>query len=121
VIARLRANEPVRLFGYPAVAAVVLYLVGRGVVDAELGNLIVAGVALVLGAAGTEYTRRQVTPPDHLGDVIADGAERLLDGVEEQAAQWYGEAGTAVLRQIRERVAELRDTGVSGGRHRADQ
>jgi hypothetical protein len=121
VIAKLRANEPVRLFVYPAVLALAVYLVGRGAIDAEWPDIITGIAALVLGIPAAEAARRQVTAPAHLGDALAPVVDSVLSQVEDGIAKHFGDAGTAALQQIRDRVAEMRDSDGSGGQHRADR
>lgn len=114
-LARLRAAEPVRLFVYPALLALVVYLVGRGIVDAELADVITGAVALLLGVPLAEVARSKVTAPASLGPAITAGAGAVLDQVEDEVAAKFGAPGTTVLQQIRQRVVELGD---NGGRHR---
>lgn len=120
-LARLRATEPVRLFAYPALLALAVWLVGRGIVDAELADIITGAAALLLGVPLAEAARRKVTAPANLNGAIATGAVAVLDQLEDDVAQWYGEPGTAALRQIKDRVAELGDTGTPRGRHSAER
>lgn len=118
MIAKLRASEPVRLFVYPALLALVVYLMGRGIVDAELADVLAGVAALVLGVPAAELARRRVTSPAGLGAAVAAGTEAVLDQVEHEAVQVLGPTASTVLQQVRQRVAELTAAGVSGGRHR---
>lgn len=118
MIAKLRASEPIRLFVYPALLALVVYLVGRGLVDAELADIITGAAALVLGIPAAELARRRVTSPAGVSAAVAAGTEAVIDQVEQEAVQVLGPAATTLLQQIRQRVAELGAAGVSGGRHR---
>lgn len=118
MIAKLRASEPVRLFVYPALLALVVYLVGRGLVDAELADIITGVAALALGIPAAELARRRVTSPAGLGAAVAAGTEAVIDQVEQEAVQVLGSAAATVLQQVRQRVAELGAAGVSSGRHR---
>ncbi|MGI5222162.1 hypothetical protein [Nocardia sp. CA-290969] len=120
-LARLRANEPIRLVAYPALLAVVVYLVGRGWVAGDVADIITGVAALLLGVPAAEAVRSHATPDGHLRDAIAIGTEAALDQVENEAVQLFGPDATALLAQIRARVAELHDAGVPGGRHRAGQ
>lgn len=121
MIAKLRASEPVRLCVYPVLVVLAGYLIGRGFVDAELANGIVGVAALALGIPLAEIARRKVTAPANLRGAIMTGADAVLDQLEDDVTRWYGEPGAAALRQIRERVAEMRDAGTPGGRHSADR
>ena len=55
-------TEPLRISLYPLLAMIVAYLVGRGIIDAALGEIIVAAVVLTLGIFGVEVARSNVSP-----------------------------------------------------------
>ena len=55
-------SEPVRVYVYTVLAAVVAALVVFGVVDSETVPVILGVVTAVLGVVGTEKARSKVTP-----------------------------------------------------------
>lgn len=57
-------REPVRAAIYPIVLLVVAYLAQRGLVDSDTKDFILALTVAVLGAAGIEVARSQVSPVD---------------------------------------------------------
>jgi hypothetical protein len=64
--------EPVRTYLYPVVTAVVLLLLGRGLIGDTDASLILTLAGLILGVggvAGVETARNLVTPIVKLGDV----------------------------------------------------
>lgn len=69
---KLRSNEPVRLYVYPALVVLVGLLVTRGVIDAELADLVTGAVALVLGIGAAEAARAKVTPAGKVAEAVTD-------------------------------------------------
>ena len=59
-------REPVRVWIYSVLVALVAVLVAYGVIDSEQAPLWIALGAAVLGVAGTEAARAKVTPVDSL-------------------------------------------------------
>mgnify|MGYP001608596038 FL=1 len=55
-------REPVRVVVHGLVLSTIAGLVASGKVDAEVGDLLVAGLLYVLFGAGAEVARSQVTP-----------------------------------------------------------
>lgn len=65
VLARLvefAAREPVAVRLVPALLAIVAYLVARGTIDDQLGELLVALVVALLGGGAIAGARARVTP-----------------------------------------------------------
>lgn len=61
-MADLFSREPVRSALYPTIALIVAFLVQRGWVDGSTQEFVLALTALILGAAGIEVARSQVSP-----------------------------------------------------------
>ncbi len=57
-------REPVRAAIYPVVALTAAYLASRGVVDSETKDFVLALTVAILGGAGIEVARSQVSPVD---------------------------------------------------------
>lgn len=55
-------REPVRAALYPILALIVTFLVGKGILGQDDAAFVLALAALVLGAAGIEVARSQVSP-----------------------------------------------------------
>lgn len=55
-------SEPVRTLAYPVLLALVGYLVTKGFVDGETGDIIIGALAGLVGAGGIEGARNRVTP-----------------------------------------------------------
>lgn len=58
------SREPVRAALLPFVVLVTAYLVGKGVLDADSRDFIVAAVTLLVGTFATEAARARVSPVD---------------------------------------------------------
>jgi hypothetical protein len=85
VLARLRANEPVRVILYPALVVVA----GAVAVDASVSpavnavvQLAVAGVALLLGIPAIEAARARVTPAGRVAEQAVDVARTVQQKAE---------------------------------------
>lgn len=115
-ITRLAKSEPVRLLVYLALAGIVGTLAVRGYVTTDLGDAIIAAIALVLGIPAAEFARRKVTAPANLPTVTADVVDDLLSAAGPTIAGQFGEPGTQVLQQIRARADALRGD-MSGDQH----
>lgn len=116
-LAWLRANEPLRLLLYPLLVAVVGWLVVRGTITADIGEIAAAVLALLLGVPATEAVRARVTPNGRIPAAAAAAARTALDEVERTVADRFGPSAANVVRQAREEIerAQQPDTG----RHRA--
>lgn len=73
LIARWKAAEPVRLYLYSVTSAMVLALVGLGVVEQKATGYLLAVAAALFGYAGTESARASVVAP--LSLAMPDGPE----------------------------------------------
>ncbi|MBF6459791.1 hypothetical protein IU433_12165 [Nocardia puris] len=58
----LAAREPVAVRLVPALLAIVAYLVTRGTIDDQLGELLIALVVALLGGGAIAGARARVTP-----------------------------------------------------------
>lgn len=113
VVAFVR-QEPVATALLPLVAALVSYLVSRGVVTEALAPIILAVVAGVLGVSATAVVRSQVTPV-----VKVDAKARAQIGaVIDTAAREIGPQLGPETRKAVEVLAAQAKTYV--GQHRAD-
>ncbi|OZF09806.1 hypothetical protein CH300_00045 [Rhodococcus sp. 15-1154-1] len=84
ILTKLRAYEPVRLYVYPLLVILVGLLVGKGVIDASVGDLVTAAVTALLGITAAEAARSKVTPEAKVLDlgiaVAADAVEAVKHG-----------------------------------------
>ena len=112
MLAKLRANEPLRLYVYPALVVAFGVLVVRGYLDADDADVLTAVITLVLGIPATELARRKVTPDGKLIDVVASGAQAALDEVHGRVEATFGQQGVQVLEQVQQQIEER------VGRHR---
>lgn len=118
-LAWLRANEPVRLLMYPAIVAVVAYLVVNGTISDDFAQVVTAVVALVLGVPAIEATRGRVTPRDRVPAAAAAAARTALDAVENIVVGTFGPSGANVVRQVRAEIEEAHAApDHTGPRHR---
>lgn len=62
VLAQWAAKEPVRLYVYSVVAAVLAVLVAYGIVDEQLLPVILAAVSAVVAVPAVETARSKVSP-----------------------------------------------------------
>ncbi|WP_280305359.1 phage holin [Nocardia neocaledoniensis] len=118
-LAWLRANEPVRLLMYPAIVAVVAYLVVNGTISDDFAQVITAVIALVLGVPAIEATRDRVTPRDRVPAAAAAAARSVLDDVERIIDGTFGPSGANVVRQARAEIEKAHAApDHTGPRHR---
>lgn len=103
-LARVRASEPLRLYVYPALVAVVGILIVRGYLDADLGDLITAIATLIIGIPAAEVARKKVTPQDKVIDAVATGAQAAITEVESTVRETLGEQGVQVLEQVSQQI-----------------
>lgn len=103
-LAWVRANEPVRLLMYPAIVALVGYLVVNGTISDDFAQVIIAVIALMLGVPAIEAARGRVTPRDRVPAAAAAAARSVLDDVERVITSTFGPSGANVLRQAREEI-----------------
>lgn len=75
IVERWAELSPVRLALYPAVLALVLLLVGYGVIAAERAPLWLALAASVLGVAGTEGARKIAYSPNTVAAIRSRWAD----------------------------------------------
>jgi hypothetical protein len=120
VLARLRAYEPLRLFVYPVLAGLVGILVVRGYLAADLADVLVAAIALVIGVPATELARGRVWPQSKIADAVTAGTHTAISKVETAVGETFGPIGIQVLDQIRDQVGQHSVTGVYRGRHHSD-
>lgn len=113
MLARIRANEPLRLYVYPTLVALAGILVVRGYIDADLTDAVVDALGVfILGIPAAELARRKVTPEGKVLDAIATGAQVALDEAHERVEQTFGQPGVQVLEQVQAQLEER------VGRHR---
>jgi hypothetical protein len=62
VLARWAANEPVRLYVYTVVAALLAVLVTYGIVDEQALPVILAAVSAIVAVPAVETARSKVSP-----------------------------------------------------------
>lgn len=55
-------SQPARMYFYPAVLAIIAYLVSRGVLDSDAADWITSIVAAVVGVGATETVHAKVRP-----------------------------------------------------------
>lgn len=106
----LRGNEPVRMILWPALIALIGWLVARGTIDTDAADLITAVALLILGPVGIEVARAQVTPGAH----VTTAVEATVDQVRDQVGERFGQPGLDVLAQVQE---VLQAAAESRGRH----
>ncbi len=112
MLAKLRANEPLRLYVYPALLALFGVLVVRGSVDADIADVITGIVTLIIGGSATELARSKVTPQDKVIDAVAVGAQAAITEATSNVRDVFGEPGVQVLEQVSQVIEER------VGRHR---
>lgn len=106
----LRGNEPVRLILWPALIALVGWLVARGTIDTNAADLITALAMLILGGSGIEAARLQVTPGTH----VTTAVEATIDQARDQVGEVLGQPGLDALAKVQEL---LQSSGEPRGRH----
>lgn len=109
LLTKLRANEPVRLYVYPLLVALLITLVGKGVIDASVGDLVTAAVTALLGLTATEAARAQVTPQARVVEAAVVVAEQVRDAVNNGVSP--------EVQAILDRARETAETVI--GKHRA--
>lgn len=62
VLARWAATEPVRLYVYSVIAAVLAVLVAYGIVDEQMLPVILAAVSAIVAVPAVETARSKVSP-----------------------------------------------------------
>lgn len=110
---KIRELEPVRLYGYTFVALIVAALVGKGVVNGEVGDYVLTGVTLLLGAAGTEAARSKVTPAARVQTAIEDHAGQVVHGIDEALRN----SGIAIPDETRKQIDDVVTAVDYYGRH----
>lgn len=96
-VKRWRGSEPVRLFVWPLIGVVAVALITDGFVSADLVNIVLGGLAVVLGVPAVEFgARAAITPPATLNTTITSVVADVL-----------GQAQNAVLRQIKAGVPDV--------------
>lgn len=107
-LARVKREEPVRLFGYTSLVFVVGILVMQGLLVDDLGNFILAAIAAGLGMPATEVTRKKVWPDARVGDVVGSAVESALSDAETVVRENFGDEGVEVLNQAKVYVGRHR-------------
>lgn len=107
-LANLKKNEPVRLYAYPALILLVGYLVVSGVVDANVGNLVLGILGTAVGVPLAEVTRSKVYPEAKVRDVIDSAADAAITGAEPVVRDAFGQQGVEVLNQVRDTIGRHR-------------
>ncbi|MDL9944169.1 hypothetical protein QSJ19_00950 [Gordonia sp. ABSL11-1] len=114
LLSKLKASEPVRLYLYPILVILIGYGVYRGVVDDSVATLVVIpALGVLLGIPATEAARAKVTPQAKLPDVVADGANVVVDRARQEIRDRFGDQGAEVLDVVTHTIDDY-----VGGRHR---
>ncbi|WP_072689248.1 hypothetical protein [Rhodococcus marinonascens] len=77
ILTTLRESEPVRLYVYPILVVLVGVLLARGVIDAQIADLITAAATGILGITAAEAARAKVTPAARVAEAVVDVADRV--------------------------------------------
>jgi len=85
-------SEPVRTALYPILALIVGFAAARGLIDNETAVFVASLGALILGAAGVEVARSQVTPVAAAFDPVPSEAD--LASVSDAGETTIGNEGT---------------------------
>ncbi|MEU6580678.1 hypothetical protein [Nocardia sp. NPDC046763] len=72
-------SQPARLYFYPAVVAIVAYLVSRGILDSDTADWITGIVAAGVGIGATETVHASVFSPATVTALLAKAAAAQVD------------------------------------------
>lgn len=73
-------SEPVRTFEYPALVALVGFLVAKGWVDSSWGDIVTGVVAAALGVPAVEVTRAKVFSPATAAAIVSKAITAIPQG-----------------------------------------
>lgn len=119
MLTQLRANEPVRLYGYPALVIMLGVFVGVGWLNGEVAEFAKGGLALLLGIPALEAARANVTPTAKATEAVVEvvtGIKEAVHRVDDASELNPDGRGQATVNEILHGIDVAADT-YTYGRH----
>lgn len=120
MLAQLRKNEPVRLYGYPALVMILGVFVGLGALNGDIAEYAKSGLALLLGIPALEAARANVTPTAKATEAVVDVVHEIKDAaqrIDAASALSPDGKGQAVVDEILGGIDKVADVAETYGRH----
>ena len=120
MLTQLRQNEPVRLYGYPALVMILGVFVGVGWLNGEVAEFAKGGLALFLGIPALEAARSRVTPTAKATEAVVDVVHEIKGAakrIDDRSTLDPDGKGQAVVDEILGGIDKVADVAETYGRH----